>query len=110
VARDLAWGDIRLVEMGSPDKTRPALLLTRTSAIPYLAAVTVAPVTRTIRGLPTEVLLGDESGLKTASAVTFDHLQTVPKQRLGRYLGSLPWSRRAEIREALLFALSLEQP
>jgi mRNA interferase MazF len=96
--------------MGRPDKTRPALLLTRSSAIPYLSAVTVAPVTRTIRGIPTEVLVGEEAGLKAASAASFDNLQTVPKDRVGRYLGSLPPSRRREVRQALLFALSLDQP
>lgn len=110
MARDLAWGDVRLVEMGRPDKTRPALILTRTSAIPYLSAVTVAPVTRTIRGIPTEVLVGDEVGLKVASAANFDSLQTVHKERVGRYLGALPASRRREARQALLFALSLDQP
>jgi mRNA interferase MazF len=99
-----------MVEMGRPDKTRPALLLTRTSALPYLSAVTVAPITRTIRGIPTEVVLGDESGLKTRSAANFDNLQTVSKERLGRYLGALPRTRWGEVREAVLFALALEMP
>jgi mRNA interferase MazF len=97
-----------MVEMGRPDKTRPALVLTRTSALPYLSAVTVAPVTRTIRGIPTEIVLGEESGLKVTSAANFDNLQTVPKERLGRYLGALPRTRWREVREAVLFALSLE--
>ena len=110
VARDVSWGDIRMVEMGRPDKIRPALVLTRTSALPYLSSVTVAPITRTIRGIPTEVVLGEESGLKTASAANFDNLQTVSKQRLGRHLGALPRSRWREVREAILFALALDQP
>jgi len=63
MAQGIAWGDIRLVEFDRPDKTRPALVLTRTSAISFLGAVTVAPITRTIRGIPTEVRLGTDHGL-----------------------------------------------
>ena len=110
VARELAWGDVRLVEFGSPDKTRPALVLTRTSAIPFLNAVTVAPITRTVRGIPTEIVLGLEEGLKTTSAANLDAVQTVSKQRIGRYLGAVAGQRRTELRTALLFALDLDQP
>jgi mRNA interferase MazF len=97
-----------MVELGGPQRSRPALVLTRGSAIPYLTAVTVAPVTRTIRGIPTEVALGVEEGLKAPSVANLDSIQTVRAARLGRYLGSLPAARRAEVREALLFALGLE--
>jgi mRNA interferase MazF len=99
-----------MVEMGRPDKTRPAVVLTRASALPYLTSITVAPITRTIRGIPTEIVLGEESGLKTTSAANFDNLQTVSKERLGRYLGTLPRNRWREVREAVLFALALEMP
>lgn len=108
MARGLSWGDIRLVSLGSPDKTRPAVVLTRSSAIPYMSAVTVAPITRTIRHLPTEVLIGVEEGLKQASAINFDHVQTISKERLGRYLGSVSPLRKREIAEAVQFALELE--
>jgi mRNA interferase MazF len=108
MARDLGWGDVRMVEFGGPHKTRPALVLTRGSAIPYLNAVTVAPVTRTIRGIPTEVALGVDEGLKAPSVANLDNLQTVRASRLGRYLGSISASRRAEVRDAVLFALGLE--
>jgi mRNA interferase MazF len=108
MARGIAWGDIRLVEFGSPDKTRPALVLTRSSAIPVLRSVTVAPITRTIRGIPTELRLGVEEGLKTTSALNLDSIQTVDKKRIGRYLGSLDIGRLEELREAVLFALGLE--
>lgn len=108
MARGLAWGDVRLVELGAPDKRRPALVLTRTSAIPFLHAVTVAPVTRSIRGIPTEIVLGSDAGLKERSAANLDAIQTVSKKRVGRYLGSLPADRKDELREALLFALGLE--
>jgi mRNA interferase MazF len=109
MARGLAWGDLRLVELGAPDKRRPALVLTRTSAIPVLHAVTVAPVTRSVRGIPTELPLGQEAGLKEPSVANLDAIQTVSKKRVGRYLGSLAPGRSAELREALLFALGLDE-
>lgn len=108
MARDLAWGDVRMVEFGGPLKARPVLVLTRGSALAYLNAVTVAPITKTIRGIPTEIPLDTDAGLKVRSVATLDALQTVHKARLGRYLGSLPPARRREVRAALLFALGLE--
>ena len=108
MARDLAWGDLRMVDLGGPQKTRPALVLTRSSAIPYLTGITVAPITRTIRGIPTEIPLGVDAGLKTESVANLDCVQTVHKDRIGRYLGALPVERRAEVRAALLFALGLD--
>jgi len=108
MAQGLAWGDVRLVELGPPDKRRPVVILTRSSAIPFLNAVTVAPVTRTVRGIPTEIVLGQESGLKETSAACLDAVQTVSKRRIGRYLGAVPACRKAELRAALLFALELD--
>lgn len=107
MAGELAWGDIRLVELDAPDKMRPALVLTRTSAIPYLNAVTIAPITSTIRGIPTEIRLGASCGLKVDSAANFDCLQTVRKQRIGRYLGRLGNERRDEVLAAVCFAFGL---
>lgn len=109
MARGIAWGDVRLVEFGSPDKTRPALVLTRTAVISRLSSVTVAPITRTIRGIPTEVDVGTDNGLKVPSVANFDSLQTVGKERIGRYLGSIGSQRRSEVRDALLFAFDLEE-
>jgi mRNA interferase MazF len=108
VARGITWGDIRLVDLGKPDKRRPVLVLTRTSAVSYLNAVTVAPITRTIRGVPTEVLLGADEGMKDACVANFHSLQTVSVKRIGRYVGSLSAARKSEIRRALLFALELD--
>lgn len=109
MARGLSWGDIRLVEFGAPDKTRPAVVLTRDSAISFLNAVTVVPVTRTVRGIPTEVSLGVPQGLKEPCVATLDAVQTVSKHRIGRLVGSLDRSRREELRAALLFALGLDE-
>ena len=100
--------DSHLVASGRPDKTRPVLVLTRSSIIPHLSTVTVAPITRTVRGIASEVAVGDAEGLKQPSVVNLDSLQTISAGRLGRYLGSIDRRRKAEIREALLFGLELE--
>jgi mRNA interferase MazF len=108
MAGGLAWGDIRLVEFGHPDKTRPALILTRTRAIRVLTKVSVAPITRTIRDMPSELRLGEENGLKAPSVANLDSIFTVDKRRIGRYLGSLDPSRKQVLRDALLFAFGLD--
>ena len=82
-------------------------MLTRSSILPYLPTVTVAPITRTVRGIPTEIRLGVAEGLKVDSVASLDSLQTVASERLGRYLGSVGAQRKSEIRNALLFALEL---
>jgi mRNA interferase MazF len=109
MAEGLSWGDIRLVELPSPDKRRPALVLTRGALLPHLTQVIVAPITRTVRGIPTEVLLGPECGLKEPSAAKLDQLQAIDRRRLGRFVGSLDRRRRREVRDALLFALELDE-
>jgi len=76
------------------------LVVTRSEAIPVLNRILVAPVTRTIRGIPTEVLLGSEDGLPETSVASFDNLQPVPKSFLTSRLGSI-WHRRHEICSAL---------
>jgi mRNA interferase MazF len=57
VASGVSRGDVRLYQFAPPDKKRPVVALTRDSAVPYLSTVTVAPITTTIRGVPSEVLL-----------------------------------------------------
>lgn len=108
MAEGLSWGDIRLVELASPDKRRPALVLSRTSHLPHLTQIVVAPITRTVRGIATEVPLGPEAGLKESSAAKLDQLQAIHRKRLGRFVGSLDPSRKREVRDALLFALELD--
>jgi mRNA interferase MazF len=109
LARGVAWGDIRLISFGRPDKTRPALILTRTRAISFLNALTVAPITTTMRDVPTELRLSEREGLKAPSVAKLDALQTVSKARIGRYLGSVDATHKTAIRSALLFALELDE-
>ncbi|MBI4703589.1 MAG: type II toxin-antitoxin system PemK/MazF family toxin [Deltaproteobacteria bacterium] len=77
MASALAWGDIRLCDLGRPDRRRPVLVLTRDSALAYLDRATVAPITTTVRHVPSELPLGLEAGLKEASAANLHNLVTV---------------------------------
>jgi mRNA interferase MazF len=104
VAR-LKRGEVRWYQFSRPDKKRPVVILTRDSVLEYLAEATIAPVTRTVRGIPSEVLLGPDDGLPEPCAANLDHVQTVARARLGALITTLSAQRMAEVREALLFAL-----
>lgn len=98
-------GEVRWFRFASPDKTRPVLILTRDSVLDYLGEVTIAPITSTVRDIPSEVVLTDEDGMVRTCAVNLDHLQTVGKERVGALLTTLSATRMREVRAALLFAL-----
>jgi mRNA interferase MazF len=98
-------GEVRWYRFAAPDKRRPVLLLTRDSALEYLGEVTIAPVTSTIREIPTEVVLTPGDGMPRECAVNLDHMQTVAKSKIGGLLTTLGPMRMAEVRAALLFAL-----
>jgi mRNA interferase MazF len=84
------------------------LVLTRDSAISYLATVIVAPITSTIRGVPSEVLLNDEDGMKSTCAVNLHNPVTVAQEGLGRRLAQLRPSRMADVCAALRFSLGCD--
>jgi mRNA interferase MazF len=105
VAGRVRRGEVRLYRFSSPDKERPVLVLTRDSAIGYLANVTVAPVASTIRDVPSEVRLGVEDGLKVPCAVNLHNVATVATAHLGRRVCQLEPARMDEVCEALGFAL-----
>jgi mRNA interferase MazF len=92
---DVWWGEVL------DQKPRPFLVLTRDEAIDVLSRILVAPVTRTVRGIPTEVPLGPEEGLPAECVASFDNVMPVPKAMLVRRLGALGASRRQEPCEAL---------
>ena len=98
-------GDVRWYRFSSPDKRRPVLVLTRDSALEYLGGVTVAPVTTTVRDIPTEVHLSERDGMPRECAVNLDHVQTVSRGKVGSLVTHLGPGRMAEVRDALLFAL-----
>jgi mRNA interferase MazF len=96
---------VRWYAFARPDKQRPVVVLTRDSVLEYLGEATVAPITRTVRGIPSEVPLGPDDGMPEPCAVNLDHVQTVARGRLGALVTTLSTQRMAEVREALLFAL-----
>jgi mRNA interferase MazF len=84
---------------------RPVLVLTRPEVISLLHTVTVAPVTSTMRGAPSEVAVGIAEGLKHDSAVNLDHVQTIERSRLSRYVGQLRADKMRDVCRALAIAL-----
>jgi mRNA interferase MazF len=102
---EVGRGEIWQFAFPSPNKRRPVLVLTRQEVIGHLHSVTVAPITTTIRGIPTEVVVGPETGLKVRSAINLDNLATVPRTGLRAFVGTVPPRVLEEVREALLFAL-----
>jgi mRNA interferase MazF len=109
VAGKVSRGEIRLCRFSPPDKTRPVVVLTRDRAIEYLAAVTVAPITSTIRGVSSEVILSEEDGMKEPCAVNLHNVVTIRRSELGRRVAQLSSMRMDEICEALGFALGCDR-
>jgi len=101
-------GEIWNFRFDRPDKQRPVLILTRQEMIRVLHTVSVAPLTRTIRGVPSEVVIGTESGLKQPSAINLHHIVTVPKSELKRFVGTVSQETLQRVKEALLFALGFD--
>ena len=108
MAEGIVRGDVRLYQFAPPDKRRPVVVLTRDSAIGHLSTVTVAPITSAIRGVPSEVLLGEEDGMKAPCAVNLHNTITVTQDRLGRRVGRLNSVRMNEICAALRFSLGCD--
>ncbi len=97
-------GEIWHHRFKAPDKDRPVVILTRQSVLPLLRTAMVAPVTSTIRGVPSEVIVGVDEGLKRDSAINLDHVQTVEQRLLHRYVGSVREGTMREICRALALA------
>jgi len=100
-------GEIRWYKFVKPDKKRPVLILTRDSVLEYLGEITVAPITRTIRNIPSEVFLSKVEGMPRDCAVNCDHLQTVSKGRIGSLITSLTPAKMADVGRAIRFALDI---
>lgn len=93
------WGEIE--NLGR----RPFLVMTRSAAIPVLNGVLAAPVTRTIRNIPTEVFLGPDDGMPTECAASFDNLRVVPKAYLVDRICALELAQLAKACAALHIAV-----
>jgi mRNA interferase MazF len=109
MARSVNRGDIWTYRFAGPDQRRPVVVLTRQEVIPLLRTVMVAPVTSTVRGAPSEVLVGPELGLQHTSAVNLDHVQTVERSRLERRLGRLGPEDMREVCRALAVAVGCDR-
>ncbi len=105
MAATLSRGEVRLCRFPPADKQRPVLVLTRASAIGHLATVTVAPITSKVRGVPSEVVLDTDDGMKGHCAVNLHNAVTVAQARLGRRVCSLSAARMEQVCEALRFSL-----
>lgn len=90
---EIWWAEAR-------DKRRPVLVVTRSEAVPVLSAIVVAPVTRTVRNIPTEIRLGEDEGLGVECAASFDNLQRILRTSLVERIGYLG-PRRSAICESL---------
>jgi mRNA interferase MazF len=100
-------GDIRWYKFVQPDKKRPVLILTRDSVLEYLNEVTIAPITSTVRNIPSEVFLTKADGMPRDCAVNCDHLQTVPKGKIGPLITSLLPAKMVDVGQAICFALDI---
>lgn len=101
-------GEIYWADLGPPAGRRPVLVLARNAAIEVLSAVVVAPVSRTIRDIASEIRMGPEQGLPEECVASCDNLLTLPKDRVeGVPAGSLGPDKVIELDRALRFALGI---
>ena len=100
-------GEIRWYKFAPPDKKRPVLILTRDSILRYLGEVTVAPITTTVRDIPSEVLLSTHDGMRRDCAINCDHIQTVSKGKIGALITQLSPAQMNAVTKAVGFALNL---
>jgi mRNA interferase MazF len=105
MAGRITRGDVCLYNFAAPNRKRPVVVVTRNSAIAFLSTVTVAPISSTIRGVPSEVRLSEEDGMKAPCAVNMHNAITVSQDRLGKRVAHLSSLRMNEICAALQFSL-----
>jgi len=105
----VARGDIVWADLGPPAGRRPVCVLTRDAAVAVLTALTCAPITRTIRGIHSEVEVGPAVGLPETSVITCDNVITIPVESLeDQPVGHLDLRARADLDRALRYALDIQ--
>src|SRR6266851_3707009 len=104
MARTVRRHEIWMHTFKGRDKRRPVLVLSRNDVIGLLNTVMVAPITSTIHGAPSEIIVGQAEGLKHTSAINLDHVQTVQRAALSQYVGHLAPARNLELCRALTIA------
>lgn len=101
-------GQVYWADLGPPAGRRPVCVLTRDAAIAVLRTVTCAPITRTTRGIRSEVEVGPAQGLPETSVISCDNVLTVPQAALeAEAVGQLDEVKRAELDRALRYALDI---
>ena len=104
----VARNDIVWANLGPPGGRRPVCVLTRDAAISVLDKVTCAPITRTMRGIASEVDVGPEHGLSDRAVISCDNVVTVARTDLDQEpVGKLDLGTRAELDRALSYALDV---
>jgi mRNA interferase MazF len=101
-------GEVWWAELPLPAGRRPALLLSRDSAYAVRTSVTIAVITRTIRDIPTEVLLDQKDGMPTQCVVSLDDILTIPKSKLTERITVLSVDKMNAVAQAIVFALDLK--
>ncbi len=105
----VARGQIFWADLGQPAGRRPVCVLTRDAAIAVLRTVTCAPITRTIRGIRSEVLVGPDQGLPEAGVINCDNVLTIPQYDIEHDpVGHLDVLKRIELDRALRYALDIQ--
>lgn len=99
---------MRPIHIARLDKARPVLVLTREVVRAHMNAVTVAPITTTIRGLSTEVAVDAANGLSEPSVVSCDNITTIPKGLLGDQIGVLLDPQEPALSAAIAAAFDLD--
>jgi mRNA interferase MazF len=96
-------GDVCYYTFKAPDKRRPCVILTRSILIPEFNAITIAPITTTIRNADSQVALNELDGMREDCVVNLASIQTVPKEKLGSLITHLSPERMREIKQAIEF-------
>lgn len=104
----VARNEIYWADLGPEGGRRPVCVLTRDAVVPVVDRVTCAPITRTIRSIPSEVEVGPEHGLPQRAVINCDNLLTIGKRRLdSRPVGHLDSGTRAKLDRALRYSLEI---
>lgn len=104
----MSRGDVWLLDLGGSAGRRPALIMTRQAVIPYVNKLTVAEITSSTKGYPTEVAIGHKANLTKESFVQLDNIQTVSKSRFVKYVGALDDQTMRTVGRKAILALGLE--
>ena len=104
----MSRGDVWMLDLGGRAGRRPALVMTRQGVIPYVNKLTVAEITSSGKGYPTEVSIGQQANLPKESYVQLDNIQTVAKTRFVKYIGALDSTTMRTVGRKAILALGLE--